>query len=534
MRYTSLFVAAAILLLGLSAHESAAQHQIGHVDLSTSCAEDAQASLNTGTALLHHMMYEQAEAEFANAFSADPDCAMAQWGIAMTQLHPLWAPPTDAALAKGKEAAAAAQTLGGETDREAGFIEAISAFFHTDGTFPERLQAWEAGQKELHEAHPEDVDAAAFYALSRLATAPRDDATFARQKEAGKLLESLLERAPEHPGLFHYTIHAYDNPVLADEAVRVARAYDKLAPEVPHALHMPSHIFVRLGHWEDVVSWNRRSADAALKHSVDGATPMHFAHAMDYLVYAHLQEGLDDKAAADVEELMSKEPYQPDLATAYALGAGPARYALERRAWKEAADLPVREPASLAWEKFPAAESITWFSKGIGAARSGDAAAARKAIERLDELHAALLDADEAYWAILTDAQRKAVDAWITFEAGDTEAALEAMRAAADVEDSVDKHPVTPSAVLPARELLGEMLLLAERPAEALEAFEASLAISRNRLNSLSGAGRAAELAGDTKKAGEYYAAVVALVGEREDVERPRVAEARRMAAGGR
>ena len=530
MRYTLLLFA--IVLSALTVRHATAQHQYGHVDLETSCSEAAQTEINTAAALLHHMMYEQAEEGFREAFAADENCAMAQWGIAMAQLHPLWAPPTDAELAKGKEASAKAKKLGAATNREQAYVEAISAFFQTDGSFPERLQAWEAAQKQLHEAHPEDIDAAAFYALSRLATAPRDDASFQRQKEAGKLLESLLERAPEHPGLFHYTIHAYDNPVLADQAVRVARAYDKLAPEVPHALHMPSHIFVRLGLWEDVVSWNRRSADAALKHPVGGATSMHFAHAMDYLVYAHLQEGLDDKAMDDVEELMSKDAYQPHLATAYALAASPARHVLERRAWKDAADLPVREPASMAWDKFPAAESITWFAKGIGAARSGDMEAARKAGERLDELHAALVEAGESYWAILTDAQRKSVRAWLLYEDGQTDAAIATMREAADVEDSVDKHPVTPSAVLPARELLGEMLLLAERPAEALEAFEASLAISQNRLNSLSGAGRAAELAGDAKKAGEYYADVVALIGEREDVDRPRVVDARRLSGG--
>lgn len=532
MRYPSTLLIIVALTLNLSVREATAQHQYGEVDLATSCSTEAEAELQTATALLHHMMYEQAEAGFLHAFEADPDCAMAQWGIAMAQLHPLWAPPTETELEKGIAASSRAQEMGAPTERERAYIDAISAFFHTDGSFGERLAAWEDAQRDLHEAHPDDVDAAAFYALSRLATAPRDDQTFSTQAQAGELLESLLQEAPEHPGLFHYTIHAYDNPVLADQAVRVAREYDKLAPEVPHALHMPSHIFVRQGLWDDVVSWNRRSADAALEHPVNGMTSMHFVHAMDYLVYAHLQRGLDERASRDLAEMRDHEQYQPHLGSAYALAASPARYALERRAWDEAAALPVREPASLAWEKFPAAESITWFAKGIGAARMGDAEASQAATERLDELHVALTDAGESYWAVLTDAQRKAVEAWQLYEGGNTDEGLALMREAADVEDSVDKHPITPSAVLPARELLGEMLLVSDRPAEALEAFEESLAISRQRLNSLSGAGRAAELAGDSAKAAEYYAEALAILEDDADVDRPRIADARRLAGG--
>ena len=530
MRTTRTLLSTLILTCVLAPAALHAQEH-GRVELETSCQQAAAEHLNTGTTLLHHMMYEQAEAAFQEAFLADPACAMAQWGIAMTQLHPLWAPPTEQELFNGREAVDRARQLEPGSERERAYIDAISAFFHTDGSFAERLAAWEAGQKSLHEAYPDDVDAAAFYALSRLATAPRNDKSFAAQAEAGAMLEDLLKKAPRHPGLFHYTIHAYDNPVLADKATRVAREYDHLAPEIPHALHMPSHIFVRQGSWDDVISWNRRSADAALKNPVKGATSMHFAHAMDYLVYAHLQRGMDDEARADLKELMALDNFQPVLAAAYALAAGPARVALERRDWGEAAALPVREPGSLNWEAFPAAESITWFAKGLGAARSGDTEAARAAVSRLGELHGALTAAGESYWAVLTEAQQKAVDAWVKYEAGDKEEGLRLMREAADTEDSVDKHPVTPSAVLPARELLGEMLLLENRPGEALEAFEASLAISRNRLNSLSGAGRAAELMGDTGAAASYYDEALELIGERQRVSRPRIDEARLFAS---
>lgn len=527
---TTTFLLAFIFALAVVSHPVSAQ-DYGRVDLNASCEAEAQEAVNTGTALLHHMMYEQAEARFQDAYMADPNCAMAQWGLAMTQLHPLWHPPSESEIEAGRQASERAQKIGAPTEREQAYIDAIHAFFHTDGSFGERLAAWEEAHKRLHESYPDDVDAAAFYALSQLATAPRDDRTFSKQAQAGALLEKLLEEAPQHPGLFHYTIHAYDNPELADQAVRVAQEYDKLAPEVPHALHMPSHIFVRRGLWDDVAEWNRRSADAALKNPVDGMTSLHYPHAMDYLVYAHLQRGQDQEARRDVEEMLEHDPFQNNVASAYALAAAPARVALERRDWEEAAALPVHEPASLNWDAFPQAESITWFAKGVGAARTGDAEAAEAARARLDELHEALVAADESYWAVLTDAQRKAVQAWQLYESGETEAALEMMKEAADVEDSVDKHPVTPSAVLPARELYGEMLLLAERPAEALEAFEQSLAISRQRLNSLSGAGRAAELMGDPSTAAEYYADVMELVGQG-DVERPRIAEARRFESG--
>ncbi len=524
MRPINLIVATACLL-ALS-HTGAAQDMYGEVDFETSCDGDVAETFNHAVAMLHHMMYGESEALFRNVADADPDCAMAQWGIAMTQLHPLWAPPTADEYARGRAASEKALELGPATDRETAYVEAIHAFFHTEGAFPTRLKAWDAAQTAVYVEHPGDVDAAAFHALARLATAPPDDKAFARQAETGELLEQLLQDYPEHPGLFHYTIHAYDNPVLAERAVDVARAYDSIAPEVPHALHMPSHIFVRLGYWEDVVSWNRRSADAALKHPAGETTSMHYVHAIDYLVYGYLQMGMDEKARGAISEALGHAPYQPHLATAYGLAAPPARVALERRAWSEAAALPVREPAEFDWASFPAAESITWFARGIGAAVEGNASAAQEAIARLADLHAALIEAEESYWAVHTDAQRVAVDAWIAYAEGRTQEALASMREAADLEDSVDKHPVTPSSVLPMRELLGEMLLRVDRPADALEAFEASMAISPGRLNSLSGAGRAAELKGDRETAAAYYGRVDDLLAGRAPVERPRMAEA--------
>lgn len=504
-----------------------AQHHHGVVEFDTTCRDVAQEELNTGVALLHHMMYEQSAEAFQAAAEADPQCAMAQWGLAMTELHPLWAPPTQDELRRGAEAVAKARALDPSDARERAYVEAIAAFFETDGSFVERLTAWEAAQSALYSSYSDDVDAGAFAALALLAVAPKDDKTFAGQKEAGMLVEKLHAEHPEHPGLFHYTIHAYDNPMLAERALEVANAYDKLAPEVPHALHMPSHIFVRVGDWENVVNWNRRSADAALKHPVGDLTSMHYAHAIDYLVYARLQQGRDADAAAALAELQVAGPFQAHLGTAYTLAAAPARIALERRNWADAAALSVREPDSFPWEKFPAAESITWFARGLGAARVGDPDAAHEALEQLDVMHERLTEAGEAYWAVHTDAQRNAVAAWLAFSEGHSKEALQRMKAAADIEDSVDKHPVTPSAVLPARELLGEMLLEMDRPNEALAAFEASLDVSRNRFNSLTGAGRAAELAGDQNKAEAYYGEALALVKGVDMVDRPRIADAR-------
>ena len=523
-------LAAALLILATTTRPLLAQTHHGVVEFETSCDASAEADINNGVAHLHHMMYDVSAQAFAAAAEADPECAMAHWGLAMTQLHPLWAPPTEEEVQKGRDAVAKARSVGSEDERERAYIEAIGAFFETDGDFPTRLAAWEAKQRTVYEKHLDDEDAGAFSALAKLAVASKSDKTFAANKEAGALVEKLHAEHPEHPGLFHYTIHAYDNPVLAEQALDAARGYDKLAPEVPHALHMPSHIFVRVGEWEDVADWNRRSAAAALKHSSGGLTTMHYPHAIDYLVYARLQQGRDDDATKALDELRGNGPFRPELAAAYALAAAPARLALERRSWADAADLSVREPADFSWDRFPAAESITWFAKGLGAARTENIEGANAALEHLDQIHQQLAEAGDAYWAVHTDAQRKAVGAWIAFAEGDAKEALQMMQAAAEIEDSVDKHPVTPGAVLPARELLGEMLLEMERPAEALAAFEASLAVSPKRLNSLSGAGRAAELAGDREKAAAYYRDAVALVEGADSVARPRMADARRVA----
>jgi tetratricopeptide (TPR) repeat protein len=474
------------------------------------------------------MMYLQAEGEFGTVAELDPGCAMAHWGVAMTLFHPLWAEPSTDELKRGREAVRRAKALKPPTAREQGYIAAAKAFYRDWETrdHPMRIAAWEAAQKSVYDANPRDVDAGAFYALSHLATAPKGDKTFSHQRKAGALLEKLRAGAPRHPGLFHYTIHAYDNPMFAHRALEAARSYDKVAPDAPHAQHMPSHIFVRLGLWSDTIAWNARSAAAAMRQSPAGTVSLHYIHAMDYLIYAHLQRAQDGMAADALAEMNAVETYQDSFVSAYAIAAAQARYPLERRQWAEAAALPPRAHGTFPWEKYPWHESITWFARGLGAARSGDAAGARSAAGTLDTLYGRSVKAGQDYWAVLVDAQRKTVTAWAAFSEGKKDRAVEMMREAADIEDSVDKHPVTPGAVLPARELLGDMLLLAGRPAEALKEYDASLRVSPNRFNSLYGAGHAAERAGDTDRAKWFYSQLVQItLGVESD--RPRLVKAK-------
>jgi tetratricopeptide (TPR) repeat protein len=497
------------------------------VDFSVSCKSETQDAFNQSVAMLHHMMYEQSREMFLNSTEKDPDCAMLHWGVAMTYLHPLWAPPSEKELQKGLEAVERAESLGASTQRERDYIDAIKAFFGNWKTLKhgERITRWEEAQEKIYRIYPEDLDALAFYALSHLATAPKADKTFSHQKEAGKILEDLNAEAPEHPAGFHYLIHAYDNPMLAQNAVEIARGYNKIAPDVPHALHMPTHIFVRLGLWGDVVNWNRRSADAAWKQPVNGAASLHYAHAMDYLVYGNLQVGDDVKALEALEELNAVRKYQDSFASAYAIAAAQARFPLERSKWAQAADLEVRSHPSFPWDKYPWFESIIYFARGLGAARSGDIQAAEKNRDKLDVFNQRTQNAGQNYWAVLVDSQRKSVGAWIAFSEGGKGQAVELMRRAADLEDSVDKHPVTPGAVLPARELLGDMLLNLEKFDDAIQAYETSLEISTNRLRSLYGAGRAAELSGSSEKAKFYYSKLLELTAQT-TIKRPEVKQA--------
>jgi tetratricopeptide (TPR) repeat protein len=509
------------------------ERSLGKVDFPISCKPEVQGRFNQALALLHNMMYLQAEKGFESVASLDPDCAMAYWGVAMTLFHPLWAPPKEHELKIGSEAAQKAASLKPPTKREQAYIAAVNAFYRDweSTAHPARIAAWEKAQEKVFKDNPNDIDAGAFYALSHLATAPKGDKTFKHQEKAGQLLEKLRKKAPRHPGLFHYTIHAYDNPKFASLALEVAKGYDRIAPDAPHAQHMPSHIFVRMGMWTLVSEWNARSAASAKKQSRSRELSLHYIHAMDYLMYAYLQRSQDKMALATLDEINGVENYQDSFASAYGIAAAQARYPLERRQWAEAAKLPMRTHSMFPWDKYPQFEAITYFARGLGAARSGDTAGARSAIETLDTLYERTVRAGQGYWAVLVDAQRTTVAAWVAFSEGEKERALKVMRKAADLEDSVDKHPVTPGAVLPARELLGDMLLLLGNPGEATEAYEASLGISPNRFNSLYGSGHASDLAGDIDKAKWYYSRLVEITAG-VDSERPRLAKAKAFLSG--
>lgn len=503
-------------------HSTTHEGSVGKVNFPISSTEAGQKQFDHALAMLHHMMYDHAEKEFKALVDTDPNCSMAHWGIAMSSFHPLWHEPNKEDLQKGSEAVQKALKINPPTKKEQDYISAIGEFYKSWEivNHATRLSNWVSAQEKLYKTYPEDVDAGAFYALSLIASAPKEDKEFKNQKTAGKLLAKLHKQAPEHPGLFHYIIHAYDNPMLAKDAVDVARGYDKLAPDVPHALHMPSHIFVRLGLWDDAIDWNIRSAASAKKNSLGEIVSLHYPHALDYLMYSYLQKAEDKLAEETLSKVNAPENYEDNLASAYGIAASQARYVLERKQWKEAAELPVRTHSAFPWDKYPFAEAITYFTRGLGAARIDNVAAAKDALKKLDELHKNTLDKGQNYWATLVDAQRITVNAWTAYSEGKKDEALKLMKKAADLEDSVDKHPVTPGAVLPARELLGDMLILLNKHEDALAAYETSLKISPNRFYSINGAGYAAKLAGDSDKENYFYTALNQLTADA-DSERP-------------
>ena len=492
---------------------NSAEESLGKVNFTISCSTDVQGQFNRGLALLHNMMYLQAEKEFKEVAKLDPNCAMAYWGTAMTLFHPLWAPPSSEELQRGWEIVQKAIGLKPSSKREMGYINAVTEFYKNWKSVDHstRISAWEKKQEEVFKSNPDDIDAGALYALAHIATAPKGDKTFTHQKEAGALLEKLRIKAPTHPGLFHYTIHAYDNPLLASRALEVAKGYDKIAPEAPHAQHMPSHIFVRMGMWSLSVDWNKRSAEAAKKQSKPEELSLHYIHAMDYLIYAYLQKAQDEKAKEALNTVNKIEKYQDSFASAYGIAAAQTRSFLELRQWEKAAQLKLRTHRTFLWDKYPWFEAITYFARGLGAARSNDLDRARDSIKTLDTLYERTKKAGQDYWGVLVDSQRKTVAAWIAYSEGKADKALQLMKKAAEIEDSVDKHPVTPGAVLPARELLGDMLVMLGKYDEAIEAYEASLLISPNRFNSLYGVGHAAENKGDYNKAKFYYSRLIEL-----------------------
>jgi hypothetical protein len=529
-----LLVALSLLLavpLAAAAHDGpGTDTKLGSVRFPVSCAPAVQGDFERAVALLHSFWYEEALKAFTAITIADPACAMGYWGIAMSVYYPLWQPPSAAMLHQGSAAIEKTRGLT-VTPREKDYIAAIGTYYTDADTLDHRTRAtaYEKAMAQVFARYPDDREAAIFYALALNATAAPTDKTYANQLKAGAILEKVYAEQPNHPGVAHYLIHSYDYPPLAARALPAARGYAKIAPSVPHAQHMPAHIFTRLGLWQESIDSNRASASAGQayyarlgKDTVWDQT----LHALDYVVYAYLQTGQDKQARAVLEELSAMPRAEPEsFVAAYAYAAIPARLALEQRRWSEAAALG---PASTAfpWDRFAWGQAITAFARAIGAARSGDGAKARAEVQKLEGYRAALVAAKQPYWAEQVNIQQQAAAAWAARAEGKNDEAVTLMRAAAALEDSTEKHPVTPAPIVPARELLGELLLDLNQPAPALVEFEASAAREPNRLNGLLGAARAAELSGDMAKTKALYARVVALC-DRADTERPELRHAK-------
>jgi tetratricopeptide (TPR) repeat protein len=486
-------------------------HGSGAVDFPVSCSEPAQLKFNRAVALLHHMTYPEAREAFEDVAATDPRCAMAQWGIAMTLFQPLWPTrPGPAALRRGWDAVRKAEALGAPTKRERLLVAAVDAFFlePASADYWLRIRRWERAMAKVHAAVPEDPEVAVFYALALLATAPADTVSRTHADRAAAILLQVYARHPDHPGAMHYLIHANDVPGRERESLEITRRYETIAPRNPHALHMPTHIYTRLGDWDGSIRGNRLAAEAALEHPAGEHGEFvwdEFPHAIEYLVYAQLQKGDDDEAAAELRRLRATARLEPTFKTAFHLASTQARYALERRAWQEAAQLVAREPESLDWDRFTWPEAITRFAHGLGAAhldRIDEATADR---ERLSELEAATHTAGEELFARNIRVLRLELNAWLAHLAGHGDSGLGLMREAAELETSTPKHAVTPGPTLPAYELLGDMLMEQKQPAAALAAYTRSLELYPRRFNGLLGAARAARELGDTTRARFFY-----------------------------
>jgi hypothetical protein len=491
-------LATAALPLGAQDHHHppGADEQLGSVSFETSCAPGVRADFSRAVAMLHSFWFEAAEAAFAEIAEADPGCGMAHWGLALTYWgNPFTAqPPTPAIFERGAAAARRAVELtAAAPPREQLYARAALALYRDGLTDTHaRLRAHADAMRALAAAHADDVEGTIFLGRSLIAIAPKSDQEFTLQLEAAHLMEPLFAQQPRHPGLAHYLIHAFDAPALAGHGVNAARIYADLAPSAPHALHMPSHIFTRLGMWDESIATNRRSADAE-------PVPSAAVHPLDYMVYAFLQQGRDAAAREVVERSVQLEDRYYGGLLGYNFTAMPARFALERGAWRDAAQLALPTGA------LPFVSAITHFARGIGAARSGDPAAARQEVPALEALRDQLRERNDPDWPPVIEAQRLAVAAWIALADGSTTEALRLAALAADSEESVEKHPVTPGPLLPARELYGDMLLQLERYEDARRAYEQNLQREPRRARSLYGAARAAELAGDHATARARY-----------------------------
>jgi hypothetical protein len=506
---------AAILLVLVASRSLAQEHQhgagekLGAVHFATSCNGAAPNDINRAVALLHSFQFSRAIDDFKVALAKDVTCTIAYWGIALSDWGNPFAPGIidKRLLQLGRESAERGEMLGAKTERERAYLAAVSNLYRDFESTPQqaRLLAYRNAMGDVAAKYPEDHEAKIFYALALAVAADPGDKTYADQLKAGTILEKLFEEEPTHPGLAHYIIHAYDVPALAGRAIIAARRYSDIAPDAPHALHMPSHTFTRLGYWQASIDSNVAAAAAARRQ---GQTAEEL-HASDYETYAYLQTGQDEAAGRIVRslpEMASRfDPKSaligagPPAAGYFALAAIPARYALERRDWQQAEQLALRATP------FPFTDAITWFARGLGAARLGHTAAANEAFTALKLIQERLLRANEPYWARQVEIQALAVAAWSALATGAKEEALRQMESAAEMEDRTEKSVVTPGPISPARELIGEMLLVMNEPTKALEQFEATLKKEPRRFNALYGAAHAAQLSGSRDTSQKYF-----------------------------
>src|SRR3954468_15590961 len=493
--------------------------KLGKVHFETSCNAEAQKHFDRAMLYQHSFWYRASQMAFEDTLKADPECGIAYWGIALSLLWNPHVPTPPKNLSEGAAAIAKAKTIGAKTQRDGDYVDALAAMYTDFEKTPHlaRSQAYAKAMEQVAQRYPNDDEAQIHYALALNTSASPADKSYANQLKGAAILEPIFMRQPQHPGVAHYLIHLYDYPPIAEKGLKAARLYAKIAPDAAHAQHMPSHIFTRVGYWQESIDSNIVAARVA-KASSDLHDQL---HSMDYLVYAHLQLGQDAKAKAVLDDMTTVAGFtETFLPGPYAMAASPARYTIERGDWKAAAALQVRP------NPLPHIQAITHFARALGAARSGNPEAAKADIAKLGELRDKLIAAKDGYWSEQVDIQGKVASAWLLYAEGKHADALNALSAAADAEDKTEKHPVTPGVPKPARELYGVMLLERGKPAEALTAFEAVLKKEPNRLSAYAGAAKAAELSGNTEKAREYYGKVVAIAADA-DKTRTDVSEAR-------
>jgi len=496
----------------------AADKQLGRVHFPISCKPAAQKIFDRGMLYQHSFWYSAAKRTFEEVLKADPECAIAYWGIALSYLYNPHAPPPPSNLPLGLEAVQKGKALGAKTQRESDYIDAIAAMYvdYDKVDHRTRVQNYLKAEEQVALRYPKDDEAQIAYAITLNVAASPTDKTYANQLKGAALLEPIFRRQPQHPGVAHYLIHLYDYPAIAEKGLNAARRYSKIAAAAPHAQHMPSHIFTRVGYWKESITSNLESARIA---KLDGEQHDQ-AHGMDYLVYAYLQLAQDKKASAVVDELTKIEFKLERFAGPYAVAASQARYMFERGDWKGASELQPRPT------KFPYADAVTYFARAVGAARSGNPSAAKPDVAKLGELRDKLKDAKDVYWSGIVDIQQQVAEAWVLYAESKHDEALKLLSAAADAEDKTEKHPVTPGPLAPARELYGAMLLDRGLAKEALAAYEAVLKKEPNRLVTYIGAAKTSAKIGDTSKVKQYTAKVFELTKDA-DTKRPEVTELR-------